>query len=52
VPRLRALARHWTRQPPVPRLLAAALGLTRSDGEGRQDFASFVRAMTGAAPPE
>jgi hypothetical protein len=51
VPRFKALARQWRKTPPLNRLLAAALGLRASD-QPRGDLAGFVRAMTGAAPPE
>jgi hypothetical protein len=51
VPRFKALAREWRKTPPLNRLLAAVLGLRGGDAS-RADLAGFVRAMTGAAPPE
>jgi len=52
VPRFNALAREWRATPPLNRLLAAALGLGRGNKSARNDLAAFVRAMTGAPPPD
>jgi len=57
LPRFRALSDHWSRHPPVQRLLAAWLGVESDDKPKsktkakKEDFDQFFKELTGQMPP-